>query len=1617
MVRTVSVPVLLENVINLVKAKVDASKTPLVEQFVTDLYSGMHQKDLSVRSDSDLYCAAISLWNRLNKHDAGTLDICVYNPEISLNGWQSTHTLVEIIAPDSPFLTESLIMALSRLGVMSHLMLHQPFYLKRDTSGAVNKILIDSSHAKDFSVETVFLIEIDRQSDVKKLAQIKAELQSVLNEVAVAVEDWQPMQDKLQDVIASLPSKPKANGINYSETIEFLKWLVDHNFTLLGYRHYDIEAIKGDHIITPDSSTSLGIMKNSVNNSGYSLANLSSTAREEILTNSTLVLTKSDAKSRVHRPANIDYVGIKLFDDEGNVIGEDRFIGLYASSIYNRSALSIPLISKKINRVMVASGFQPSMHSYKALLNIIETYPRDEIIQATDDEILRCGMEVLHMQDRDQVKLFIRRDLFGRYYSCMVYVAKDRYNTELREKTQQILAEFLGSDAGVEFNTYFSEGNMARTHYIVHVDQHDTERKVNHVEIEQNLTEAAKSWDDKFKTAIVSHYGEEKGRSLSAKYATAFPQSYKEHVLPNSAVADIIKLENLTAEHKLEMIFYRAQEEQQDSNNVRLKLFHKDNPIHLSDVLPMLENMGLKVLGETPFKLTTTDGDIYWILDFTMFYTGKNTLNLAERSADFMTAFYSVWGHKLENDGFNKLVLKTNLSGRQVAVLRAYAKYMRQIGTNFSQSYIEDTLASLPELANSLYCYFHQKFALTEIRSDHSKILANFEEKLELVNNLDDDRIIRRFIELISATLRTNFYQDASSKNGSSITFKPYISFKFESNLIPELPLPRPKFEVFVYSPDVEGVHLRGGKVARGGLRWSDRREDFRTEVLGLVKAQQVKNTVIVPVGAKGGFVCKNIQPHHNRAEIGAIGKACYRTFIRGLLDITDNIVDGTLVHPEQVRFYDEEDPYLVVAADKGTATFSDIANELSDEYNFWLGDAFASGGSVGYDHKKMGITAKGAWESVKRHFREIDIDCQTQPFTCVAVGDMAGDVFGNGMLLSSQTKLVAAFNHMHIFIDPNPDVIKSFAERQRMFAVPGSSWTDYDTSLISKGGGIYARSAKSIHLSAEIKQLLNLKSSRITPTELIRQILKADVDLLWNGGIGTYVKSESETHSDVGDRANDSLRINGNELNTKIIGEGGNLGCTQLGRIEFARHGGRINTDFIDNVGGVDCSDNEVNIKILLNSIMSNGDLTRKQRNELLYSMTDEVSEIVLRNAYKQALSLSVTQTKSADQLKEQIRFMHYLERSGNLNRQLEFLPSEDELAERLINNEGLTRPELSVLLAYAKMQLKEELNCKEVYEDTFLEKALITAFPKLLQTKYAQQMQEHPLRNEIIATQLANDIIDDMGINFVGRMVDETGSGIVEIAKCYVISKHIVGMSAIWNGITDLDNKLTAKTQLELLFESRRYMRRSVCWLIRYRERNLGIEDTINVYKPIYAGVKENLGTLYEGKEKAQQESVINNLIEQGVPVEIADEIVHLNTLFCTFDIAEVCKKQAVPLSLVLHIYFSLGTKLQLHEFMHQINQQPVSNHWQALAREAFREELVGQQRSLTSVVLSGCSTNDKCDIIIDNWLVTHEVIIQRWRNMLADFNMSSSHEFAKFSVALRELNLLQLSCRNAS
>ncbi|QIR14441.1 NAD-glutamate dehydrogenase [Shewanella aestuarii] len=1603
--------VLLENVVNLIHTKIPNSQAKQVEQFAHCLYTHMSKDDLNVRNDSDLYGAVVSLWNALNKTPADQTHIRVFNPSQSKHGWQSTHSVIEVIQPDMPFLVDSLSMALNRMGITAHVLLHTPLSVARENN-AVTEITFINDAPKNSDNIAVFLIEIDKQNSDADIKVIEKEIQSVLADVKASVVDWENMSAKLTETIKQLAKRPfPGDKSELEEAINFLTYLNNHHFTLLGYRYYDLKRIEGDVELIPDFSSSLGLMtrsKANISDRGLLLSTLSESARKEALDQSLLVLTKSSAKSRVHRPAYVDYIGIKRFDKKGNVIGEDRFIGLYASNLYNRSPREIPLLAQKVERVLERSGLAPRSHDYKAMMNILENLPRDELIQAKVEQLSEMAHGVLEMQDRDKLKLFVRKDGFGRFLSCLVYVSKDRYNTKFRQDTQRILAQHFNSTEDVEFTTYFSESTLARTHYIIKVDNNNMD--VDVAAIEHNLIEAARSWDDKLHSALNNALGEQAGTGLTKRYTNAFSQSYKDDVLPSSSVVDLQHLEALDDEHKLGMLFYQPQESALDNNKVRLKLFHKDEPIHLSDVLPMLENFGLRVINERPYEVKTTDGCTFWILDFLMTVQGAAIDNLADSQERFQNALSLVWQKKLEDDGFNRMVLSTGLTGREVSILRAYAKYMRQIDATFSQSYIEETFNRYPKIADLLVKMFIRKFNPKLKTRTLSKFLEQIDKQLDDVSSLDDDRIIRRYLDLIHATLRTNFYQsDAKGEH------KAYTSFKFAPNLIPEMPKPLPKYEIFVYSPRVEGVHLRGGKVARGGLRWSDRREDFRTEVLGLVKAQQVKNTVIVPVGAKGGFVCKQLPTEGGREAFFTEGQECYRLFIRGLLDISDNIKNGEVVPPVDVVRHDDDDPYLVVAADKGTATFSDIANSIAIEYDFWLGDAFASGGSNGYDHKKMGITAKGGWESVKRHFREIGIDCQTTEFSCLAIGDMAGDVFGNGMLLSKHTRLVAAFNHMHIFIDPNPDAAQSYIERKRLFDLPRSSWEDYNANLISKGGGIFLRSAKSIKLTAEMKTMLNTEKDSMNPIELLKELLKMPVDLIWNGGIGTYVKSSKETHVEVGDRANDALRVNGNEVRAKIIGEGGNLGCTQLGRIEYAANGGRMNTDFVDNVGGVDCSDNEVNIKIFLNTLVAEGELTVKQRNTLLEQMTDEVSEIVLQDCKDQTRTISVTQVSGVAQLKEQIRFIQYLEKDGKLDRALEFLPTDDDLADRLANGRPLTRPEISVLVAYAKMVLKEQLVTPEITQDSFLSQLLVNYFPQQLQARYADKMVNHPLSGEIIATSLANELVNDMGFNFVQRMQDETGASVAEAAICYTMAREVFGLAALTKSITDLDNITPAIVQSEMLHQLRRNMRRACRWFIRHRNRNHNIEQTVEFFKPVFEQLKEKVDQYMIEAEVHAISAEIRSLTNENVPVEVAQVVAKMSTLFSALDIAQIAEIENKSVDLVSETYFKLGAKIEIHWFLEQISAQPVANHWQALARAAFREELDWQQRALSSAVLRTCSNTCDADFVINQWITNNTALLERWYHMLADFKVSQTHEFAKFSVALRELNLLILHCES--
>lgn len=1603
--------VLLENVFSLISQKVDASEANKVIQFGNLLLKNTSFDDIDGRSDSNLYGSILSLWNLLQNKKGDGPCIKVFNPEISKHGWQSSHTIIQIIVDDMPFLVDSIRMAINRFNITSHLTLHAPMGLTRDKKGKV-KGFVDTNEAKQGdNCETVFFIEIDRQSRDKDIQAVADELKSVVSEVALSVADWQPMRDKLSAVSKTFTKVgDKTKNKIYAQTKTFLTWLNDHNFTLMGYRYYEVKAIEGDYRWCPVEDSSLGLMKNSMSKRDRLLSRLPPSARNEALSSNPLILTKTNSKSRVHRPAYMDYVGIKEFDKDGNVCGEHRFLGLYSASFYNSSATDLPMLREKIERMCALSGFEKDTHSFKAFVNIVETYPRDEIIQTPDEELTQIILGIFQMQERGMSRMFVRKDVFGRFFSCMVFVPRERYNTLLRRKTQELLTRSFNAKGTVEFNTYFSESVYARTHYIARVDNNNLEIDVN--EIEKNLIELTKSWQDKLNNKIVSYYGEEQGKAIVSKYDNAFTRSYAELNLPSAALVDIQRLEKLSEDNPLDILFYRPQEETSNSNTVKLKLYHINEPIHLSDVLPMLENFGLRVVDESPYKVTSEDGVISWVMDFTMIYKTSNDFDMEKSQLLFQEAFSATWQTELEDDAFNRLILGAGITGRKVTILRAYAKYMRQIGSSFSIDYIANTMASYPDIAKLIIELFDLQFSPSSRKTSNKleKIQESVLSKLDAVSNLDDDRIIRRYLDLINATLRTNFYQ--TTEDGKQ---KHYVSFKLLPEKVPDMPLPMPKFEIFVYSPRVEGVHLRGGKVARGGLRWSDRMEDFRTEILGLVKAQQVKNTVIVPVGAKGGFICKRMPDAASREEMIAEGQACYRIFIRSLLDITDNIVDGEIVPPKDVVRLDEDDPYLVVAADKGTATFSDIANGISEEFNFWLGDAFASGGSVGYDHKKMGITAKGAWESVKRHFREIGVDCQTTPFTCVGIGDMSGDVFGNGMLLSTQTRIVCAFNHMHIFFDPDPDPKSSYKERQRLFEDPRLTWDDYNTKLISKGGGVFKRSAKSIKLTPEMKKCLGTRQQAMTPNELIHNALKMPVDLIWNGGIGTYVKGTKETHSDVGDRANDSLRVNGCDVRAKIVGEGGNLGLTQLGRIEYAANGGRANTDFIDNVGGVDCSDNEVNIKILLNTAVSNGDLTVKQRNELLYDMTDDVSEIVLQDCYRQTQSISITQLMGVKQLKEQLRFIHGLERFGSLNRELEFIPSDEEISERVASGQGLTRPELSVLIAYGKMVLKEDLNIKDITNNDYYSRYLINAFPPVLRERFAKQMQEHPLRSEIIATKLTNEIINDMGLNFVYRMREETGADVAKICYAYSIVKAIFDMGAVWETVESLDNKIPSDLQLGALDDMRRTLRRTVRWYIRHGEFNLSIEEAISKYSSAFLTISKNLTNYLVDSEVKEVEQRTEQLVEGKVPKAAAFKIGSLSNLFSCLDLAQIAEAENRPVDLVARLYFQLGYKFELHWFLTQINKQSVSNHWQALARASYREELDWQQRAITIELLQYAPEAKDADEILEAWAKENKVKLSRWQHMMSEFKTSSSHEFAKFSVALRELMLLSISANN--
>ena len=1600
---------LIEAVIQALKAKLPAKQVVVAGDFARLFYSSVSDEDLALGSVADLTAVAVNLWQYMQDYRSGRAAVRVSNPTLATDAWEARRTVIELIVDDMPFLVDSVRMELNRLGLTAYLHVHRPMRITRGKDGRIEKVEKITT-LTGTGCETPMFLVVDQIADAAERKQLEQNLQRILGDVRLTVHGHHSMREKLDSIHDDLIKNPPAiSPATVAETADFLNWLLDDHFVFMGYRAYEVEKIKGDFKLNPVRKSSLGILaKDDATALPVILSTLSPDAQKVALNNEDLVVvTKTRTLSSVHRPGQIDYIGIKRYNEKGDVIGEHRFFGLYASTVYNRSPRNIPIMRKKIIEVVDRSGLVPNSHDFKALRDIIETFPRDELFQMSTDELMAIGMGVLYIKERPVVRLFVRRDPYGRFFSCFVYVPRELHNTKLRLKMQDIIARHLGGKAEeIRFTTWFSDSILARVHFIVPVEN-SGRVKYDVKTIESELRDVSVSWDEQVKEALINQFGAADGKRLAGKYQDAFHAGYQDENRAAVALEDILHLESLSDSKPLAMQLYAANAAEHSS--LHFKLYQRLNPAPLSDVLPTLENMGLTVIGETPYEVERKDGVACWIMDFSLQAQNLAELDLAAVSEQFQQAFAQTWVGKAENDGFNRLVLAAGLNWREVSVLRAYAKYFWQLGFTFSQSSIEQTLAAYPEIARKIVQWFNARFEPGKASEKNAAtLLAEIKILRGKVATLDQDRIVSRYLDVINATLRTNYFQ--SGKEGE---IKPYISFKLKPAGIPDIPKPVPMFEIWVYSPRVEGVHLRFGRVARGGLRWSDRRDDFRTEVLGLVKAQQVKNTVIVPNGAKGGFFCKQMPKTSDRKLIQAEGIACYQMFIRGLLDITDNFVGGKIVSPPQVVRHDEADAYLVVAADKGTATFSDIANAISLEYNHWLGDAFASGGSNGYDHKGMGITARGAWECVKRHFRELNKDIQNEDFTVTGVGDMSGDVFGNGMLLSEHIRLLAAFDHRHIFLDPNPDAGKSFAERQRLFDLPVSSWEDYERKLISKGGGVHPRSAKSIALTPEVQQMLGVKQTELAPPELMNAILKMDVELFWNGGIGTYVKAASQRHNEVGDRANDATRVDGRELRAKVVGEGGNLGMTQLGRIEYMLSGGHGNTDFIDNAGGVNTSDNEVNIKILLNTLVTDGSLTEKQRNKLLADMTLDVGSTVLKDNYRQSQSVSVTESRAVSMVKEHIRFIHQLEREGRLDRPLEYLPTDEELQERLIKGKGLTRAELAILTSYGKMSLKDQLNVPEVVDDAFYRDLLASYFPPLMRNKFAEPIQQHRLRREIVAMQLANDMVNFCGANFAHRMVDETGISFAEVACCFTLAREVFAVDKLWEQIEGLDNKVSASLQLDAMHESQRLMRRAARWFMRQRRKNSGLAEEITRFKPAVEVLRSQLPKLLEASEAADLAADTQRFIERGMPKKLAEELAFMSTLFSALDIAEVAEELQQPVALVAETYFKLGVRTDLHWFLSQIVRQPVENHWQALARSAFREELDWQQRQLAGAVIRLTGNELAADARITGWLQENGEV-KRWLQLLTDFRTSSVHEFAKFSVALRELGILVQGCQ---
>lgn len=1565
---------LVKSIINQLPTGTQADESRFVEQF----YAKVPMVELEAMTGGDATEVARDAYKFYVQREPNGPSVRVFTPQKSSHGYERKRVVVQLINRDKPFLVDSLTAELNALGFNIYATFHPIFKVTRDESGTLKQVLADAEHAEGESHESFIHFEISPLPERMDAEALIKKLRIVLDHVRLAVEDWHAVADKAIEARDVLKTSTQFNADTIEEADTFLDWLMTKNFVFLGYVTVSFTEKADTHHATLDKNSLLGISK-------------IDDIPEEVNTTPLLVdVRKASRQSVVHRRVLMDVITVKRFNLEGRVVGEHRFYGLFTSNAYFQSASSIPMVGKKISRLIERAGFDPLSHNGKALGAIVQFMPRDELFQINDEDLFELSMGILALESRPGVKLFARLDVARRYISALVYVPRELFSTDVRK---QVIVTLQNNFHAVQenFQTEIGESPLARLHVVLRTTP-STPEQLDITVIEQEIATSIMLWSDKLKAALTERFGGQVAERLFRSYANAFEDSYTSRYDISSTLYDINKMEACLGHQNVELELYQKRDDA--PNMLHLKIYNSGEEIALSDILPKLETMGLRVIDEFPFVVRPSSQECVRMRDIRMLLDDAEPISLAQVKTNFEELLLHVWHGHIENDRFNALVFLSAMNVRQIEILRAYAKYCRQIGFAYSFDAISNALRAHRDLARLLVQLFEARFDVAdkERASKVALISQKIEQGLSHVTSLQEDTIIATLYKLIQATLRTNYYV----REGDAP--KAILSFKFDSASVPNLPLPKPFAEIFVYSARVEGIHLRGGKVARGGLRWSDRHEDFRTEVLGLMKAQMVKNAVIVPVGSKGGFVVKQVSPAEREA-FRIEGVECYKLYLQGLLDITDNIKDGKVVPPANVVRYDEDDPYLVVAADKGTASFSDTANGVSQAYGFWLDDAFASGGSAGYDHKEMGITARGGWVSVERHFREMGVDTHTTPFTVAGIGDMAGDVFGNGMLLSRNIKLVAAFNHMHIFLDPHPNTEKSFAERERLFNLPRSSWSDYSSTLISEGGGIFERSAKSIAISETMQLVLGTTVSACSPDELIRIILKAPVDLIWNGGIGTYIKAENETHEMVGDRANNAVRINGKELRAKIVGEGGNLGCTQEGRIEYAKSGGRINTDAIDNSAGVDCSDHEVNIKIALSGAVAGGKLTLDGRNQLLVSMTDEVAALVLRDNTLQTQAVSVEQQHAAVRLASHTQLIRTLEARGLLNRVIEFLPSDAELEELRERGQGLTRPEIAVLLAYSKIVLFSDIVASSLPDESYFASDLLRYFPKAMKERFEGEIKSHSLKREIIGTVATNSMVNRAGISFYFDVAEDTKLPARDIVTAYTLARDIFKLRNLWDAVEALSGKIAADEQGRIHAEASALLKQITFWLLRHKSLPLDIEKTISELERPVSEVMQTLPQMFTETQAGQWQSTIKNL-KTSLPDALANQVGMLPYLVSAPDICTIAQAHHQSVQQVGALYFALAEHLRMYELLAKADSIITPNRWDKLALQSLMQEIYDELARLTDGVFRTSKGN------LESWLEAHEASLKRMQAMSTDMLARDVLSTPMVMVMLRQL-----------